>query len=155
MGMLDDMIGSAVPQGSVAKPLMLALMALLASGALHRSAAPAAPASAGPAKTPSPSPDATEDGGILGGLGGLLNRFQQNGMGDVINSWIGPGENKPVSPGQIGSTLGPDVLKTLSQRTGMSEQDLMNALSHVLPSAVDKLTPNGRLPTPQEAARFS
>jgi uncharacterized protein YidB (DUF937 family) len=81
-------------------------------------------------------------------------RFQQNGMGDVINSWIGPGENKPVSPGQIGSTLGLDVLKTLSRRTGVSEQDLMNALSQILPGAVDKLTPSGRLPTPQEAARF-
>ena len=91
--MLEDMLGSAVPQGNLAKPLMIALIGLLASGALHRSAAPAGKAAAGPAGTPSPSPDAAEDGGILGGLGGLLNRFQQNGMGDVINSWIGPGEN--------------------------------------------------------------
>jgi len=143
--MLDDVLGSAVPQGSVAKPLMLALVALLASGALHKGAAPSAPAGA---------PASPDDGGLLGGLGGLLNRFQQNGLGDVINSWVGPGDNKPVTPGQIGATLGPDVLKTLSQRTGLSEQELMSMLSQVLPGAVDKLTPNGRLPTPQEAARF-
>jgi len=150
MGMLDDILGSAVPQGGLAKPLSLALLALLASGALHKgSAAPAGAAKGASAA----SPDAGA-GDVLGGLGGLLDRFQQNGLGDVINSWIGPGQNKAVTPGQLSSTLGPDVIKSLSQQSGLSQQDLMAQLSQILPGVVDKLTPNGRLPTAAEAARF-
>src|SRR5262245_61047455 len=113
MGMLDDVVGSAVPRGSLAKPLILALLALLASGALHRQGAPAGSA---PGKPATPANDA--DGGLLGGLGGLINRFQQKGLGDVVDSWIGPGQNKPIAPGQLGSALGSDVLKTLAQRSG-------------------------------------
>src|SRR5262245_1607303 len=149
MGMLDDVIGSAVPKGSLAKPLMLALGALLASGVLFKTGAPDDSGKRAPA---APSDDA--EGGLLGGLGGLLNKFQQNGLGDQIDSWIGPGQNKPVAPRQVGSALGPDILKSLAQRSGMSEQELMAQLSQILPSVVDKLTPEGRLPTRQEAARF-
>src|SRR5262245_24073761 len=75
MGMLDDVVGSAVPKGSLAKPLMIALMALLASGALTRKNVTAGAAPAQPQ-----APPGEGDGGLLGGLGGLLNRFQQNGL---------------------------------------------------------------------------
>ena len=57
-------------------------------------------------------------GGLLGGLGGLLDKLQKGGLGDVANSWIGSGQNKPVSPGQLGPALGPDIIKTLAQRSG-------------------------------------
>src|SRR5262245_58193573 len=107
MGMLDDMVGSAVPKGSLAKPLMLALMALLASGALFKGGEPEAAPRGGTKGTPATPADDGDGGGILGGLGGLLNRFQQNGLGDEINSWIGPGQNKPVAPKQVGTALGP------------------------------------------------
>jgi len=154
MGMLDDVVGSAVPKGNLAKPLMLALMALLASGALTKGSAPASAAPAGPKPAnPAVPPDAG-DGGLLGGLGGLLNKFQQNGLGSVVDSWIGPGQNQPVAPGQLGSALGPDVIRSLAQRTGLSEQELTACLAQILPGVVDKLTPNGRLPSPQEAARM-
>src|SRR6266540_1339233 len=116
MGMLDEVLGSAVPKGNLAKPLILALVALLASGALHKGTVGGSLAGAPPTSPGAP------DGGLLGGLGGLLNRFQQNGLGDVINSWIGPGDNKAVTPGQVGSALGPDILKSLAQRTGLPEQ---------------------------------
>ena len=142
MGMLDDVIGAAVPQGGLAKPLMIALVALLASGALHKGSAPA---TSTPGKAATPSDEG--DGGLLGGLGGLLNRFQQSGHDDVIKSWIGTGQNKPIAPGQLGSALGSDVVKSLAQRSGLSEQELMAQLSQILPGVVDKLTPNGRLPT--------
>jgi uncharacterized protein YidB (DUF937 family) len=142
MGILDDVIGSAVPQGSLAKPLMIALFALLASGALTKGSGSGAPA---PGKAAAPPEDS--DGGLLGGLGGLLNRFQQNGQDDVIKSWIGTGENKPIAPGQLGSALGSDVVKSLAQRSGLSEQELMAKLSQILPGVVDRLTPNGRIPT--------
>src|SRR5215475_4690412 len=152
MGMFDDIVDSAVPKGSLAKPLILALGALLASGVLFKGNAPDAPARGKPAAPAGEGEEA--EGGLLGGLGGLLNKFQQNGLGDQINSWIGPGENKQVAPTQLGPALGPDVLKQLAQRSGMSEQELLAQLSKILPNVVDKLTPNGRLPTRQEAAAF-
>lgn len=145
MGLLDDVLGSSVPKGNLAKPLMIAFFALLASGALHKGGATAG----SPASTPS-EPGAGPGGGLLEGLGGLLTRFQQAGHGDVINSWIGPGQNQPIAPNQLGSALGSDVIKALSQRTGLSEQELTDQLSQLLPGVVDKLTPKGRLPTPAE-----
>jgi uncharacterized protein YidB (DUF937 family) len=149
MGMLDDIVGSAVPKGNLAKPLMLALVALLASGALTRKNV--APETA--PKRPQAPPD-EGDGGLLGGLGGLLNRFQEKGLGDVMDSWVGPGQNKPVAPGQLKTALGPDILKSLAQQTGLSEAELAEKLSQVLPGVVDKLTPQGRMPTQHEAARL-
>src|SRR5271166_4868430 len=136
MGLLDDMLGSAVPGGSISKPLMLALLALLGSGALFgRGDSEAAPAKPGGARPP-----ADEGGGLLEGLGGLLDRFRHSGQGKTADSWIGTGPNEPVSPGQLGSALGPNILKTLSERSGLSEEELVRQLSQVLPGVVDKLT---------------
>jgi uncharacterized protein YidB (DUF937 family) len=87
-------------------------------------------------------------------LGGLVNKLQQGGLGDVVNSWVGSGQNQPVSPGQLGSALGPGVIKTLSQITGVSEADLSKQLSQVLPGVVNSLTPNGRLPTVAELSKM-
>jgi uncharacterized protein YidB (DUF937 family) len=86
-------------------------------------------------------------GGLLGGLGGLLEKFQQGGHGSVINSWIGSGQNQPVQPGQLGTVLGPNIIKMLAQSSGLSEEELTKQLSQLLPGVVDKLTPNGRMPT--------
>jgi uncharacterized protein YidB (DUF937 family) len=87
-------------------------------------------------------------GGLLsGGLGELLERFQQNGHGETAESWIGTGPNKEVAPQQLEQAIGPDVLATLSQQTGMSREELLERLSRNLPEAVDKYTPDGRLPT--------
>ena len=102
MGTLDDVLGSAVPQGSLAKPLIIALGALLASGALFKSAN----SGAQPSKPATPQPS-SQSGDLAGGLGGLLNQFQQGGLGDVMKSWIGTGQNQPISPNQLGSALGP------------------------------------------------
>jgi uncharacterized protein YidB (DUF937 family) len=86
-------------------------------------------------------------GGLLGGLGGLLDKLRQGGLTNVTNSWIGSGQNQPVSPNQVGSALGPNIIRTLAQQSGLSEDELTKQLSQVLPGVVDKLTPNGRLPT--------
>jgi uncharacterized protein YidB (DUF937 family) len=64
-----------------------------------------------------------------------------------MKSWIGTGPNQPVSPNQVGSALGPNIIKVLAEKTGMSEQELTAQLSQILPGVVDKLTPNGRLPS--------
>ena len=148
MSGFDDMIRSAAPGGNIGKPLMIALGALLASGALFRQA--------GAGQTASVPTQPTSDqgaGGVLGGLGGLLNKLEQGGLGDVTKSWVGSGQNQPVSPGQLGSALGPSIIKMLSQKSGISEEDITKQLSQVLPELVDKLTPSGRLPTLAELSQ--
>ncbi len=142
MASSEDVIRSAVPGGSVAKPLMLALLALLASGALFGGGGAKGPASKGS----QPSSDEGA-GGLLGGLGGLLDKLQKGGLGQVANSWVGTGQNQPASPSQLGPALGPDIIKTLAQRSGLSEEEITRHLSQILPGVVDKLTPSGRLPT--------
>ena len=145
MAGVDNAIRSAVPGGNIAKPLMIALGALLASGALFKAG------SAGQSTSMGTQPTSDQGaGGLLGGLGGLLNKLQQGGLGNVTNSWVGSGQNQPVSPSQLGSALGPNIVKTISQMSGVSEDELTKQLSQVLPGVVDKLTPNGRLPTVAE-----
>ena len=149
MAGLNDMINSAFPGGNVAKPLMLALGALLASGVLFRGGA-GQTASAGS----QPATDTSDAGGVLGGLGGLLNKLQQGGLGNQTNSWVGSGQNQPVSPGQLSQALGPNIIKTLSQMTGVSEDELTKQLSQGIPVIVNTLTPNGRLPTMAELSKM-
>ena len=98
------MVRRAAPGGNIGKPLMLALGTLLASGALFRGS--------GAGQTASAPTQPTSDegaGGLLGGLGGLLNKLQQGGLGNVANSWVGSGQNQPVAPGQLGPALGPSI----------------------------------------------
>jgi uncharacterized protein YidB (DUF937 family) len=87
-------------------------------------------------------------GGILsGGLGELVDRFKQSGQGDKAESWVGTGPNKPVTPTQVEQAIGPEILESLSKQTGLSRNELLARLSRELPDAVDKYTPQGRLPT--------
>jgi uncharacterized protein YidB (DUF937 family) len=86
-------------------------------------------------------------GGLLsGGLGELLEKFKQNGHGETAQSWINNGPNQQISPTDLKQAIGPDVLATLEERTGLSQQDLLSRLSRELPGAVDKYTPDGQLP---------
>lgn len=149
MAGLEDIIRSAVPGGNVGKPLLLSLLALLASGALFGGSATGSAASTGA----QPRSDQGA-GGLLGGLGGLLNKLETGGLGNVANSWVGSGQNQPVSPGQLSSALGPDIIKTLAERSGLSEEEITRQLSQILPGVVDKLTPNGRLPTAAELGQL-
>ena len=147
MAGLEDMIRSSAPGGNIGKPLMLALLALFASGALFRGSGTTAEAPKQPASDQGA-------GGLLGGLGGLLDKLQNGGLGNVANSWIGSSQNQPVSPGQLGSALGPDIIKVLAQRSGLSEEEITKQLSQTLPGVVDKLTPQGRLPTVAELSEM-
>jgi uncharacterized protein YidB (DUF937 family) len=122
MGFLDNAVNKSVPQGSsLAKPLLLAFGALLASGALTGAFTRKQAPTPAPGTSPAADPQA---GGLLGGLGGLLEKFQQSGHADVAKSWVGSGPNQPISPGQLSSALGPSLIKTLAEKTGMSEQDV-------------------------------
>jgi len=148
MAGLDDMIRSAVPGGNIGKPLLIALGALLASGALFRGGAQQS-------QSPGSQPQSTGSaGGLLSGLGGLLDKLQQGGLSHATNSWVGNGQNQTVSSNQLSSALGPDIIKALAQQSGLSEEDVGKHLSQVLPGLVDKLTPNGRLPTVAELSQM-
>ena len=84
----------------------------------------------------------------------LLKQFAQSGHSDTAGSWVGTGPNKAISPSDLASALGADKISALVRQSGMSRDDLLQGLSQYLPQAVDKLTPEGRLPTEQEAARL-
>jgi uncharacterized protein YidB (DUF937 family) len=87
-------------------------------------------------------------GGLLnGGIGELLERFKQNGQGETAQSWVNNGPNNEVSPPQLKQAIGQDVLAALEQQTGLSQEELLARLSRELPAAVDKYTPDGKLPT--------
>lgn len=125
MGLLDSVIG-ALGQGSGGgnqAALLQAVIAMLAQGG--------------------------QGGQGGGGLADIVSRLQQGGLGDVVGSWVGTGQNLPVSPDQLGGALGDDLLASLSQSTGMNGGDLLGPLSQMLPQLVDQLTPNGQLPQGQ------
>ena len=109
--------------------------------------------------------------GQQGGLAGLVQKFQQGGLGDIAASWVGTGQNLPITPDQLGQVLGPDVLGGLLSKLGGAPtdapnstqdgtqgghqgaalNDLLGPLSQLLPQVVDKLTPNGHLPQGEQA----
>ena len=91
---------------------------------------------------------------ISGGLNDLLRQFQDNGQGDKARSWVGTGANKPISATELEQALGEDKIRWLTEQTGLSREQLLAGLSRELPNAVDKLTPNGRVPDAHEAARI-
>ncbi|WP_243373994.1 YidB family protein [Geotalea sp. SG265] len=80
-----------------------------------------------------------------GGLQGLIGSFQQKGMGDIVSSWVGRGENKPISPDQVREGLGNDKVRDLAAKAGVSEDEAAGHLSSHLPDFVDKLTPDGNV----------
>jgi uncharacterized protein YidB (DUF937 family) len=81
-----------------------------------------------------------------GGLQGLISQLQASGLGEQAKSWVGTGENLPVSPDQIRSLLGSDKLQALAAQLGMNHQDAAGSLAELLPKAVDKMTPGGEVP---------
>ena len=81
----------------------------------------------------------------LGGLAGLVQAFQKNGLGEIVNSWVSTGQNIPASPQQIEQGLGSDVIRQLASKAGLSPQDASSQLSNLLPNLIDKLTPNSKI----------
>ena len=179
MGLLDVLKGMqqgprgpsspGTQSGGGMSPMTMAILALLAYKAVKHFGG------SQPGATPAPSPgnvNAGAGGGglgdllrgglggllaggaagsvISGGLGDLLRQFQQNGQGEVANSWVGKGPNTPISPDDLGRALGADQLNALAAQSGLSRDELLAGLSQQLPEVIDQLTPDGRLPTESE-----
>jgi len=81
-----------------------------------------------------------------GGVQGVVNQFEKNGLGATVRSWVSTGPNEAISPAEVQRALGSDLLQQLSAKSGLSVQQLTEKLSHVLPQAVDGLTPGGTIP---------
>jgi uncharacterized protein YidB (DUF937 family) len=175
MGLFDQVLGGggAPSGGGGMSPITMALMGLLAYRTFQGKGRLADILGRNPSgSAPSGTQGAPNTGGGLGGmlggllgggaagsilsggLGDLLKQFQQNGHGDKAQSWIANGPNKQVSSSELEQALGPEKVSWLMRETGMSREDLLSGLSRELPGVVDKLTPDGRLPTDQEAARL-
>jgi uncharacterized protein YidB (DUF937 family) len=166
-GMQHGPRGPSTPSsqsGGGMSPMTMAILALLAWKAVKHITAPgAAPAPApAPANTGGGLGDVLKGplGGLLGGaaagsvisggLGDLLKQLQQGGQGDAANSWVGKGQNKPISPNDLAGALGADQIDSIASQSGLSRDDLLKGLSQYLPQVIDHLTPDGRLPTDSE-----
>ena len=178
-GMKNGPRGGAGTSGSAGgmSPITMGLLAFLAykalkgSGVLGSSSTEQPRTPVGP--TPSNSTQAAGEGSdwlsglekmiaggsagsiLSGGLGELVKKFQQTGQGQVAQSWIGTGSNRAVAPQDLEKAIGADTLDALSQRTGIPRDRILAELKEHLPSTVDTLTPEGRIPSEQEARRWA
>jgi uncharacterized protein YidB (DUF937 family) len=161
MGLLDGLLSSSRGRGGMS-PITMALLGLLAyrtmrgKGRLADMLGQTGQASSGGlGNVLGGLLGGGAAGGILsGGLADLVKQFQQNGQGDRADSWVAKGPNKAVSTSELEQALGPDRIAWLMRETGLSREELLSGLSRELPETVDQLTPNGRLPSEQEAARL-
>ena len=183
MGLLDVLNGMqngprgqpqpAAPGSGGMSKITMALLAFLAYKAFKGSQ----PAQAG---VPSPypggqgrEPQGAEAGGLAGvlrtifgggsvpgpvlsrGVGNTVQDFERSGQGEIARSWVGRGQNRPVEPEKLEAALGEDGIRDLMRQTGMERDELLATLSEHLPRVIDHLTPEGRLPTEQEASRLA
>jgi uncharacterized protein YidB (DUF937 family) len=172
-GMQNGPRGPSNPNasGSGMSPMTMAILGLLAWKAVKHLTA--GQPGAAPAPAPSPGGPVTGGGGlgdilkgnlggllaggaagsvISGGLGDLLKQLQQGGHGETANSWVSPGQNKPIAPGDLANALGADQINGLMSQTGLSRDELLSGLSQQLPDVINHLTPDGRLPTENEVS---
>jgi len=142
-------------------PIMVGLMGLLAYRTLKGKGRLAD--MLGTNQASSGAGTAPAGGGLAGALGGsslgaglkdLLDRFRQSGHADKVQSWVSTGANKQIAPNEIEQALGEERIQWLMEQTGMPRDQLLHGLSGELPQAVDKLTPDGRLPTDEELSRL-
>ena len=83
-----------------------------------------------------------------GGVGGLVQQFQQKGLDGIISGWVGNGTNPPITGEQIVQVLGQDRVAAIASRVGMSEEQVAADISKILPLVINHLTPNGTAPNP-------
>ena len=181
MGLLDVLNGMqngprgqpqpAAPGSGGMSKITMALLAFLAYKAYKGLNQPQ-PAQAG-VPSPNPGREPQEPGGLAGvlrtifgggsvpgpvlsrGVGNTVQDIERSGHGEIARSWVGRGQNRPIAPEKLEAALGEDGIRDLMQQTGMERDELLATLSEHLPRVIDHLTPEGRLPTEQEASRLA
>ena len=88
----------------------------------------------------------------IGGVSGLLEKFNQAGLGEVASSWVGTGDNQSVEPGQVESAIGPDQIQNFAGKLGLQSSQILPLLAQFLPVIIDKLTPSGAVETEQPSS---
>lgn len=151
MGLLDSMLGSVLhpsQAGGQGGPGNLAdVLGGLMGGSSGQGQVPSAGAGSLGALLPVVIGMLANNGqGQGGGLGGLMEKFNQAGLGDVLGSWIGSGQNAPIGADQLGQVLGNDTMDDLASRLGVSQGEAAGQLAQVLPNLIDQLTPQGQAP---------
>ena len=148
-------------RGGGMSPIMLGLMGLLAYRTLKGKGKLAdmlgtnqAGSDVGGAPTGGGLGGALAGGSLGAGLKDLLDRFRQNGQEDKVQSWVSTGANKSIAPNELEQALGEERIQWLVEQTGMPRDQLLDGLSGELPQAIDKLTPDGRIPTDEELSRI-
>src|SRR5262245_413587 len=180
MGLLDVLNGMqngprgepAPGRGGMSKTTM-ALLAFLAYKAYKGMTGSRAQPEGPPSRYPQDDRDEREPGGLAGvlrtifgggsvpgpvlrrGLDNTVRDLEDRGHGDIARSWVSRGQNQAIAPEQLESALGERGIGDLMQQTGMGREELLEMLSEHLPRVIDHLTPEGRLPTDQEAARMA
>jgi uncharacterized protein YidB (DUF937 family) len=155
MGIFDQIGGGN--RGGGMSPIMLGLMGLLAYRTFKGKGRLADMLGTGAAAGGTGSALGGAQGGNTGlssGLKDLLDRFRQDGQEDKVQSWVSTGANKPIAPQELEHALGDERIEWLVEQTGMPREQLLQGLSGELPQAIDKLTPDGRLPTDEELSRL-
>ena len=135
MGLLDGILGNLAgslfggsgQQGS--NPLMQLAMQMLSHQGSNQAA-----------------PGADPNAASVGGLGGIIDAFQKGGLGHITDSWVGTGENLPVSGDQLTQVLGSDKISAIASQLGMSHGDVSAQLAQILPQLVNHVTPDGQVP---------
>ncbi len=148
MGILDGILGGLLGGNSNASPLQSILGSMLGGGQAQQGGQPQQGGLGGALG------GMLGGGGAAGGLGGLLSQFQQAGLGNVAQSWVGSGPNQQVTPDQLHQVFGDEQVNQWSQQSGMPKHDLLSQLSQYLPHAVDKMTPQGQVPAEGEGGAF-
>lgn len=147
MGLLDSLLGSVTGQNSGGQAPAGGIGGMLLNMLAAESGSGGSATSTNPSTTQSPA-------ALSGGLGELVQRLQQGGLGDAVQSWIGSGPNQQVSPDELHQAIGPQTIDRLSQQTGMSHSTLLPLLAQALPMIIDRLTPNQRVPDQNEVAQM-
>jgi uncharacterized protein YidB (DUF937 family) len=147
---LFDLRGGGRHVGGMS-PIQMGVLGLLAYKALKGKGGLAGIFGSGQSHESSAGP--LSGGALGGGLKDLLDRFRQNGQEDKVQSWVSKGSNKPIAPQELETTLGEERIQWLMEQTGLPRDELLSGLSNELPETIDKLTPDGRVPTDEELSR--
>ena len=134
MGLLDSVIGNLMGGAGGSSPMGGVLSSLLGGGGQQGGQQQASMG------------QSVGMGGMGGGIGGLVSMFEQAGLGQIAQSWVGNGPNQPVSPDQLQSVFGQGQVQNMASQAGMQSQDFLSQLSQHLPNAVDQMTPGGQSP---------